>query len=523
TSFYLQELAHPDQAPGGATAKLSIRDMKLQLKPVLLGVALVAITCMTIIALILTIINHQNAELPYSTQYGMVFDAGSSHTALYLYQWPGNKENNTGIVSQTLMCNVKGDGISSYVTNPPGAGESLRECLDIAMATVPASQQRTTPAYLGSTAGMRLLSLQNKTLSDQILNEVTKTMQSYPFDFRGARIITGMEEGAYGWITINYLLEGFIKYGFDGKWIYPKAGNILGALDLGGASTQISFIPKDPVKDPQSAFDLQLYSHRYQLYTHSYLCYGKDQAMKKLYAYLQKTSSSLTVINHPCYHRGYNLTVKLGDIYNSPCVVKPTPYDPSTQVIFLGTGDSALCTSLLENIINVTNCSLYPDCGFDGVYQPPVHGEFFAFSAYFYTFDFLGLAPKASLSIVNSTIQSYCNKTWMTLKLEYPKTSEKFLRDYCFSAHYIMVILLKGYKFGTNWDKISFQKQVAETDIGWTLGYMLNLTNLIPSHHPLVITGVQTSQWAAEVFFIAFALFLSLLIITIFCVWGPAT
>lgn len=54
-------------------------------------------------------------------------------------------------------------------------------------------------------------SLQNKTQSDQILNEVSKTMQSYPFDFRGARIITGMEEGAFGWITINYLLEGFIK------------------------------------------------------------------------------------------------------------------------------------------------------------------------------------------------------------------------------------------------------------------------------------------------------------------------
>lgn len=57
-------------------------------------------------------------------------------------------------------------------------------------------------------------SLQNKTQSDIILAEVTKTIQSYPFDFRGARIITGMEEGAYGWITINYILEGFIKVGY---------------------------------------------------------------------------------------------------------------------------------------------------------------------------------------------------------------------------------------------------------------------------------------------------------------------
>ncbi|KAF4079205.1 hypothetical protein AMELA_G00190170 [Ameiurus melas] len=501
--------------------KVYTGDMRLQLKPVLLGVALVAIVCMSIIALILTIVNRQKAELPYSTRYGMVFDAGSSHTALFLYQWPGNKENNTGIVSQTLTCDVKGDGISSYVTNPSGAGQSLIECLNIAMAIVPASQQSITPVYLGATAGMRLLSLQNKTQSDEILSEVTKTMQSYPFDFRGARIITGMEEGAYGWITINYLLEGFIKYAFNGKWIHPKTGNIIGALDLGGASTQISFIPKDPVKDPQSAFDLQLYSYRYQLYTYSYLCYGKDQALKKLQAYLQKTTSTPSVIDHPCYHKGYNLTVKLGDIYDSPCVAKPTPYDPSVQVTFSGTGDSARCISLIEKIVNVTNCSLSPDCGFDGVYQPPVNGEFFAFSAYFYTFDFLGLAPRSSLSHVNSTIESYCNKTWMTLIAEYPKVKEKYLRDYCCSAHYIMVILLKGYKFETSWDKISFQKQVADTDIGWTLGYMLNLTNLIPSDRPLVVTGVQTSQWTAEVFFIVFVLFLSLAILIILCAWGP--
>lgn len=31
--------------------------------------------------------------------------------------------------------------------------------------------------------------------------------------FCGAQIITGEEEGAYGWITINYLLESFTKVG----------------------------------------------------------------------------------------------------------------------------------------------------------------------------------------------------------------------------------------------------------------------------------------------------------------------
>lgn len=30
-------------------------------------------------------------------------------------------------------------------------------------------------------------------------------------DFRGAQILTGNEEGSFGWITINYLLETLIK------------------------------------------------------------------------------------------------------------------------------------------------------------------------------------------------------------------------------------------------------------------------------------------------------------------------
>uniref|UniRef100_A0A672PVR1 Ectonucleoside triphosphate diphosphohydrolase 8 n=1 Tax=Sinocyclocheilus grahami TaxID=75366 RepID=A0A672PVR1_SINGR len=191
--------------------------------------------------------------------------------------------------------------------------------------------------------------LQNKSFADSILAEVTKTIQSYQFDFRGARILSGMEEGAYGWITINYLLESFIK----GNWIHPKAGKILGALDLG-----------------DSAFNLQLYGYKYELYTHSYLCFGKDQALRKL-----QTAGSSPVISHPCYHVGYNLSLTLNDLYNSPCVVKPNNFNTTATVLFSGTGDSFLCLSLMENIVNLTDCAFSPDCGFSG--QPPVNGEFF--------------------------------------------------------------------------------------------------------------------------------------------------
>lgn len=54
---------------------------------------------------------------------------------------------------------------------------------------------------------------QNSSATEQVLAEVAKTMQEYPVAFKGARILTGEEEGAYGWITINYLLDSFTKVG----------------------------------------------------------------------------------------------------------------------------------------------------------------------------------------------------------------------------------------------------------------------------------------------------------------------
>lgn len=66
-----------------------------------------------------------------------------------------------------------------------------------------------------------------------------------------------------------------------------------GALDLGGASTQISFVSArfDGSESPSNLVAFRLYGNDYSLYTHSFLCYGKDQALRLSLAHQTQVGS----------------------------------------------------------------------------------------------------------------------------------------------------------------------------------------------------------------------------------------
>ncbi|XP_012409542.2 ectonucleoside triphosphate diphosphohydrolase 8 isoform X1 [Sarcophilus harrisii] len=490
--------------------------MGLDMKRCVLSITL-ALTVCTVITLVLTFLA-TNATLPPGTKFGLVFDAGSSHTSLFVYQWPSDKENDTGVVSQTMTCDVEGDGISSYARNPEAAGSSLRSCLDEAVKLIPAAQLAQTPVYLGATAGMRILSLQNPKAADWVLAEVAKTIQQYPMDFRGARIISGAEEGAYGWITINYLLDIFTKYSIkNGGWIRPPATKMLGALDLGGASTQISFFPSEPIADSTTASHFRLYGFNYSIYTHSYLCYGQAQAMKQVIMKLsQKLQNTPGQIEHPCYHKGYKKNVMAQSIYNSPCTsyLQPSGLNLNQEMTLMGTGNVTKCQQAIRAIFNFTTCGPHFPCAFNGTYQPNVSGQFFAFSAFFYTFNFLNITSGQSLSEVKNIIEQYCHRSWKDVTDSYPKYKEQWLQDYCANANYILILLLEGYKFSEkSWTSIRFQQKASETEIGWTLGYMLNLTNIIPVEAPVRVRTQKEGPWVASIIFLVLILVLLLVLL----------
>ncbi|NWY60171.1 ENTP8 diphosphohydrolase, partial [Chionis minor] len=450
-------------------------------------------------------------------QYGLVFDAGSTHTALYIYRWPADKENGTGIVSQVEACTVPGPGISSYADSPAGAGASLKPCLDKAMKIVPAEQQRETPTYLGATAGMRLLREQNSTKAEQVFAEVAKAIGEYPVDFRGARILTGNEEGSFGWITVNYLLETLVKCSFTGEWTHPPAQDVVGALDLGGASTQITFLPGTAIDDSSTRTLLRLYGTNYSIYTHSYLCYGQKQVLKMLLASLHQVTTSSLQVSHPCYPKGYQENVTTAELYDSPCVRALSTPSPTWVLTVTGTGDPAACSAAIQKLFNFS-CGASRTCGFNGVYQPPVRGQFFAFSGLYHNLHFLNLTGGMSLSSVNATIEQFCNSSWEKVQKDFPTMNRTQLRDACGASSYTLTLLLQGFKFNhTTWLNIHFVRQVTNVDVGWTLGYMLNLTNMIPSENPQRVVGLQRSKWIAASVLLAVMLILIFCLLTVMC------
>ncbi|XP_037660434.1 ectonucleoside triphosphate diphosphohydrolase 1 isoform X3 [Choloepus didactylus] len=387
----------------------------------------------------------QNKPLPENVKYGIVLDAGSSHTSLYIYKWPAEKENDTGVVYQIEECKVQGPGISKYAQKIQEIGVYLTECMRRAKQVIPKSQHQETPVYLGATAGMRLLRMESEKLADQVLDAVTKSLSSYPFDFQGAKIITGEEEGAYGWITVNYLLGKFTqKLGWFNLIIEENGQETFGALDLGGASTQITFVPQDDIESPANALQFRLYGKDYSVYTHSFLCYGKDQAL------WQKLAKDIQA---------------------------------SFQI--QGTGNYQQCQQSILGIFNTSDCP-YSQCSFNGIFLPPIRGKFQAFSAFYYVMNFFNLtSEKVSQEKAIDVMEKFCSKPWVEVKTTFDRIKEKYLSEYCFSGAYILSLLLHGYHFtAENWANTRFKEKIRNTDAGWSLGYMLNLTNLIPAEQP---------------------------------------
>jgi hypothetical protein len=181
-------------------------------------------------------------------------------------------------------------GLSAFKETTSAAGESLQPLLDYAYEHIPEDRRKTAPAYLMATAGLRLVGEENK---DQILKSVCDKLAAAPFVFQcaWATLLSGFDEGLYGWVTVNYLMKALST---------PKS-TTYGTIDLGGGSVQIAFEPdaKASLPAPYLAA-VPLPGGEKRVYVKSHLGYGLDEARRSIAAVVAKEGRML----HPCLPSG---------------------------------------------------------------------------------------------------------------------------------------------------------------------------------------------------------------------------
>ncbi|PNH09507.1 Ectonucleoside triphosphate diphosphohydrolase 7 [Tetrabaena socialis] len=164
------------------------------------------------------------ARSPISAQYVAVIDCGSSGTRIYVFTWkysrsrPGMPELELIPPGAAPQLVPKKPGKSSYnrVETLPGLDafaprppaellqQALGPLLDWARAVIPPRQLPAVPLFLFATAGVRRLPATQQRLLMANTREVLRT-SGFRFEPGWARIISGTDEGVYGWIAINYL------------------------------------------------------------------------------------------------------------------------------------------------------------------------------------------------------------------------------------------------------------------------------------------------------------------------------
>ncbi|XP_054944573.1 nucleoside diphosphate phosphatase ENTPD5 isoform X2 [Physeter macrocephalus] len=157
-----------------------------------------------------------------STLYGIMFDAGSTGTRIHVYTFVQKLPGQLPILEGEIFDSVN-PGLSAFVDQPKQVKEIFK-----------------------------------------------KSPFLVPDD--SVSIMDGSYEGILAWVTVNFL---------TGQ-LHGHSQETVGTLDLGGASTQITFLPqfeKTLEQTPRGYLtSFEMFNSTYKLYTHSYLGFGLKAA-----------------------------------------------------------------------------------------------------------------------------------------------------------------------------------------------------------------------------------------------------
>ncbi|TNM95113.1 hypothetical protein fugu_017872 [Takifugu bimaculatus] len=180
--------------------------------------------------------------------YAVMFDAGSTGTRIHVFTFIHTDSEELPVLDNEMFYSTK-PGLSAYVDIPEMAAQTVRTMLKVAKNAVPRLEWKRTPVLLRATAGLRLLPAGK---AQALLHQVQHVFDESPFFVpdNSVSIMNGTKEGILAWISMNFLTGHLRK----------ETKSTVGILDLGGGSTQITFLPKLKVRWSVQIFRDQLRS-----------------------------------------------------------------------------------------------------------------------------------------------------------------------------------------------------------------------------------------------------------------------
>jgi len=387
------------------------------------------------------------------TKYGIVFDAGSSGSRIHVYTWKtggGGPKDQFDLVSDDLL-KIK-PGLSAFKDKTSQAGASLAPLIEFAKTKIPAALVASTPMFLMATAGLRMVGEGPK---DAILASVCSYLSTTGFVFKceWAGVLDGRDEGLYGWVTVNYLL--------DALYASSNAKEPVGIIDLGGGSVQIVY-PTKPVSSAPSGYTQQLdfAGRKHDVYIKSHLGFGLDAARKAALDLLTSRREGGKAIKHPCLPAGAKMTHNDAEL--------------------VGDADWHRCRKLQMRLFDRSSCA-HSSCSWGGAYQPALPTTFYGFSYLYDRTAAIGLldGKPAQFGSVPMARADIDEKGAALCALGEADVATRFsshpdgpkANSFCGDVAYLSA-LLENFGFHEH-TRLTMTNKIKDVELVWTLGAML--------------------------------------------------
>jgi len=427
-----------------------------------------------------------------------VIDGGSTGSRLHIFEFVLDEYSGEtdclrrGSERSHMPLSAFGRGDRSKPINQTALVDHIIHVFDFAAQIIPPEYHLLTSVKFAATAGMRLLDEEEQTEVYSSLYE--GLMQHDRFVFHSLRredILTleGDLEGFYGAVAANFL-KGIIDTNLNtiGNIHLEERESPIGALDMGGSSTQIVYLPSQSKCDFDECLDANdnvTKISEEDFFSTSYLAYGVDQFRERLWdTWVQdrsrdinneKINSDSKTINNPCSFPGYEIEWK--------------------GYTLIGTGDATKCVEQVQRLIPHHEPDEKLGGIVGGVEHPPIRGRFFAMSLYYFALDSLRVLshpskeahealnlswPNPSINELHNALDGLCSRSWHEDLAEiqhdaHTYTRAEVLPHRCLESVYMVTLLRDGYGFHPESRDITFCFLVDGSEVEWSLGMALSL------------------------------------------------